>query len=138
MLKDGGHYLLAIWDAIERNRLSDVAQQTLIELFPDNPPLFIREGPFGYADTLAIESDLHDAGFQTVDVETMEFGSRSPSAHDAAMAFCYGTPMSMEIEDREPGSLERAFVAVEEAFRKFEGANGIDEPMAAHIVTATK
>ena len=138
VLKDGGHYLLAIWDRIERNPLSDVGQKTLIELFPEDPPLFIREGPFGYADPFAIESDLHQAGFDTVDIETLEFRSRSPSAHDAAMAFCYGTPMGIEVEEREPGSLERAFAAVEQAFRQFEGANGIDEPMAAHIVTATK
>ena len=96
VLNDGGHYLLAIWDRIERNRLSDVAQRMLIELFPDDPPLFIREGPFGYADPLAIESDLHEAGFGTVDIETVELRSRSPSAHDAAMAFCYGTPMGIE------------------------------------------
>ncbi|HVU29165.1 MAG TPA: class I SAM-dependent methyltransferase [Sphingomicrobium sp.] len=138
VLKDGGHYLLAIWDRIERNVLSDVSQKTLIELFPDDPPLFIRDGPFGYADPLAIESDLHDAGFDVVDIETMEFRSRSPSAHDAAMAFCYGTPMGVEVEDREPGSLGRAFAAVEQAFSRFETAGGVDEPMAAHIVTATK
>ncbi len=138
VLKEGGHYLLAIWDKIERNTLSDVVQKTLIELFPIDPPLFIREGPFGYADPLAIEGDLHEAGFETVDIETLEFRSRGPSARDAAKAFCYGTPMAIEIEDREPGSLERAFAAVEQAFRQFEAANGIDEPMAAHIVTATK
>ena len=138
VLNEGGHYLLAIWDKIERNRLSEVAQRTLIELFPDDPPLFIREGPFGYADPLAIELDLHEAGFGTVDIETLEFRSRSSSARDAAMAFCYGTPMAIEVEDREPGSLERAFAAVEQAFGQFEAANGIDEPMAAHIVTATK
>ena len=138
VLRDGGHYLLAIWDRIERSPLSDVGQKTLIELFPDDPPLFIREGPFGYADPLAIESDLHDAGFDTVDIETMEFRSRSASAHDAAMALCYGTPMSVEIEDREPGSLDRAFTAIERAFGQFETPDGIDEPMAAHIVTATK
>ncbi|MFL6736392.1 MAG: class I SAM-dependent methyltransferase [Sphingomonas sp.] len=138
VLRSGGHYLLAIWDKIERNPLSDVAQKALIALFPDDPPLFIRQGPFGYADPLAIESDLHDAGFDTVDIETLELRSRSPSAHDAAMAFCHGTPMGVEVEDREPGSLERAFAAVQEAFDAFEGPDGIDEPMAAHIVAATK
>jgi SAM-dependent methyltransferase len=138
VLKEGGHYLLAIWDKIERNRLSDAVQQTLVEAFPTDPPLFIREGPFGYADTLAIESDLHDAGFDTVDIETLEFRSRCGSARDAAMAFCYGTPLGVEVEDREPGSLDRAFAAVEQAFRQFEGPDGIDELMAAHIVVALR
>ena len=138
VLSDGGHYLLAIWDAIERNPLTDVTQQVLIDAFPDDPPLFMREGPFGYADALRIEADLHDAGFETVEIETVEMRSRSASAHDAAAALCYGTPMGVELDEREPGSLERVFPLVEQALRQFEGPNGIDAPMSAHIVTATR
>jgi SAM-dependent methyltransferase len=138
VLSDDGHYLLAIWDAIERNSVTAVTQQVLIDSFPDDPPLFMREGPFGYSDPLRIESDLHDAGFETVEIETVEMRSRSASAHDAANALCYGTPMGTELDEREPGSLERVFPLVEQALRQFEGANGIDAPMSAHIVTATR
>jgi hypothetical protein len=46
--------------------------------------------------------------------------------------------MGTELDDREPGSLERVCERVEEAFRAFEGPDGIDAPMAAHIVLATK
>lgn len=137
LLKPGGHYLLAIWDRIERNPLSEAAQQALVQCFPKDPPLFMREGPFGYHDSLTIEADLHDAGFETVEIETVDLRSRSPSAHDAAAALFYGSPMGIEVEEREPGSGERVFAAVEEALRPFEGPNGIDAPMAAHIVTAT-
>ena len=138
VLKDGGHYLLAIWDRIERNELTNASQQALIDCFPDDPPLFMREGPFGYADPLRIESDLHEAGFDTVDIETVELRSRSPSAHDAATALCYGTPMGVEVSDREPGSLDRVFERVKQALLRFEGPEGVDAPMAAHIVTAMR
>ena len=138
VLRDGGRYLLAIWDRIERNPLTEVVQQVLVESFPDDPPLFMREGPFSYHDASRIESDLHDAGFDTLEIETVEKRSRCPSAHDAASALCYGTPMGLEIADRGPGSLERVFEAVEQAFRRFEGPGGIDAPMSAHIVTATR
>jgi len=136
VLRDGGHYLLAIWDSIERNPLTDVAQQVLVEEFPDDPPLFMREGPFSYADPTRIETDLHEAGFESVQIETVELRSRSPSAHDAATALCYGTPMGVEIGEREPGSLDRVFATLEKAFARFETADGIDAPMSAHIVTA--
>ena len=43
-----------------------------------------------------------------------------------------------ELDEREPGSLERVFERVVEALRAFEGPEGIDAPMAAHIVVATK
>jgi SAM-dependent methyltransferase len=138
VLGEGGRYLLAIWDAIERNPLTGTTQQVLIDTFPDDPPLFMREGPFGYSDPLRIETDLHDAGFDTVEIETVELRSRSPSAHDAAAALCYGTPMGAELDERESGSLERVFPLVEQALRQFEGPDGIDAPMSAHIVTATK
>ena len=138
VLRDGGCYLLAIWDKIERNELSNAAQQALIDRFPQDPPLFLREGPFGYHDTLRIESDLHDAGFETVDIETIELRSRSPSAHDAAMALFYGTPMGVEVEEKRAGCGERVFASVEQALRRFEGPGGLDAPMAAHIVTASK
>ena len=138
VLRDGGHYMLAIWDDIERNPLSDVVQRVLIDQFPDDPPLFLCEGPFGYADPARIEADLRAAGFDEIAIETVERRSRSPSARETATALCYGTPMKAELEDRAPDSLERVFEAVEQALRPFETANGIDAPMSAHIVTATK
>jgi SAM-dependent methyltransferase len=138
VLGDGGHYLLAIWDRIERNPVSNASQEALIELFPDNPPLFLLEGPFSYADPAAIERDLRAAGFGKIEIDTVECRSRSPSAHDAAEALCYGTPMGVEVEDREPGTLDRAFATVERKLRAMEGPGGVDAPMSAHIVTATR
>jgi ubiquinone/menaquinone biosynthesis C-methylase UbiE len=133
-----GRYLLAIWDKIEHNPLSDTSQQTLIDLFPDDPPLFMREGPFSYHDPMAIRRDLRAAGFGDIEIETVELRSRSPSAQDAATALCYGTPMGVEVQDRAPGSLERAFETLKSRFSLFDEADGIDAPMSAHIVTATK
>ena len=138
VLRDGGHYLLAIWDEIERNPVSNASQESLIELFPTDPPLFLREGPFSYADPAAIEHDLRAAGFSAVDIETVEKRSRSRSAREAAEALCYGTPMGVEVEDREPGTLERAFEVVERKLRAFEKPDGVDAPMSAHIVIATR
>jgi ubiquinone/menaquinone biosynthesis C-methylase UbiE len=138
VLRDGGSYLLAIWDRIELNPLSAAAQQVLIEMFPNDPPLFMREGPFGYSDKSNIACDLHAAGFGTVEIETIELRSRSSSAHDVANALCHGTPMGVEINERAPGTSDRIFDAVEQSLRRFEGADGVDAPMSAHIVTAIK
>jgi len=138
VLRGGGRYLLAVWDRIERNVLTEVVQQVLAEAFPDDPPLFMREGPFSYHDASRIESDLHAVGFDTVEIETVEKRSRSRSARDAASALCHGTPMGLEIADRGEGSLERVLDALVEAFRRFEGPDGLDAPMSAHVVTATK
>ena len=138
VLRDGGHYLLAIWDRIETSPLSAIAQDTLIELFPDDPPLFMREGPFSYSDPAAIERDLRTAGFSTVQIETVDKRSRAASAYDAAAALCYGTPMGVELQDREPGSLDRVVDILQRKFQAFEQDGAIDAAMSAHIVTATR
>jgi hypothetical protein len=54
------------------------------------------------------------------------------------MALFYGTPMGVEVEEKSTGSGKRVFHAVEQALRPFEGPDGVDAPMAAHIVTASK
>ena len=46
--------------------------------------------------------------------------------------------MGVEIEDYGPGAIDRVFEDFREAAREFEGHEGFDAPMAAHIVTATK
>lgn len=140
VLRDGGHYLLAIWDDIARNRLSNLAHETMQGLFPGNPPMFMKRGPFSYHDPEWIERDLAAAGFHSVAIDTVELASRSASAADAAKGLCYGSPMrvELELEDYGPDALDRTFEQVARAARQFEGPDGFEAPMAAHIVTATK
>jgi SAM-dependent methyltransferase len=138
VLRDGGRYLLAIWDRIDRNALSKLANQSMRNLFPDNPPMFMLRGPFSYHQPEWIERDLRAAGFGTVTIETVELRSRSPSAEDAARGLTYGSPMGVELENYGPGAVERVFDDFSRAAHEFEGPNGFDAPMSAHIVLATK
>jgi SAM-dependent methyltransferase len=140
VLRDGGRYLLAIWDDIERNRLSNLAHETLQSLFPENPPMFMKRGPFSYHDAEWIERDLVAAGFSGVQIDTVELASRSPTAAEAARGLCYGSPMRVELEldDYGPDALDRTFEEVARGARIFEGPDGFDAPMSAHVVVATK
>ena len=138
VLCDGGNYVMAIWDSIERNPLSDLANQSLRENFPDNPPQFMVRGPFSYHDRETIERDLKAGGFEKVRIETVETTSRSPSADDGARGLVYGSPMGVELWDYGPGALDRVFEHLRESARRYEGPDGFSAPMSAHIVTATK
>ena len=138
VLRDGGHYLLAIWDAIERNPLSNLAHQTMQEHFPDNPPMFMKRGPFSYYEPEWIERDLKAAGFDRIDIETVVLTSRSPSGAEAARGLCYGSPMRVELEEYGPEALDSVFGELAVAARRYEGLEGFEAPMSAHIVTATK
>jgi hypothetical protein len=46
--------------------------------------------------------------------------------------------MRAEIEKRGPDALERATEAAAEALAQFEGPDGFDAPMSAHVVTAIR
>jgi len=136
VLRDGGHYLFAVWDRIERNGLSDLANQSLVDAYPNNPPQFMTRGPFSYHDTECIERDLRAAGFTDLSIETVELVSRSGSAEEGARGLVYGSPMGVELEEYGPGALDRVFADLVRTARRYEGANGFEAPMAAHVVTA--
>jgi hypothetical protein len=94
--------------------------------------------PFRYSDKAIIESDLRQAGFSKVRIETLELISRAASARDAAIALVQGTPVRSEIERIDAAMLQPATDAAAEALRPFESADGFAAPMAAHIVTAVR
>ena len=65
VLRDGGHYLLAIWDEIEPQRAQRRGSAGAHRrCFPTIRRMFMCEGPFGYSDPVRIERDLRDAGFR--------------------------------------------------------------------------
>jgi ubiquinone/menaquinone biosynthesis C-methylase UbiE len=138
VLRDGGTYMFAVWDTIERNLLSHLANESMRRAFPDNPPQFMVRGPFSYHKPEWIERDLRASGFTDIAVETVGLISRSGSSEDAARALCYGSPMGIELEEYGSEALDRIFANVAQCASEYEGADGFEAPMSAHIVTATK
>ena len=98
----------------------------------------MTRGPFSYYEPEWIERDLHAGGFGSVDIETVELTSQSPSAADGVRGLVYGSPMGVELAEYGPEALDRVFEDVVEGAREFEGPDGFAAPMRAHIVTATK
>ena len=138
VLRDGGRYLTAIWDSVDRNPGSQLLSNAVASLFPDDPPRFLDRTPFGYSDPAQIEHDLLAAGFTDIEFETVKKHSRSASARDVAIGMCCGSPLRLEIEERDPAKLDQAVEAAAAALMHWEGVMGFDAPMSAHIVTATK
>jgi ubiquinone/menaquinone biosynthesis C-methylase UbiE len=138
VLRDGGHYLLVIWDKVERNLATKIAGAAVAGLFPGDPAAFYERIPFRYHERQDIERDLRAAGFSEIRFETIELRSRANSAQDPAIGLTQGTPMRSEIEKHGADALAQATQAAADALRQFEGPDGFEAPMSAHIVTATK
>ncbi len=138
VLREGGRYLLVIWDRLERNPVSRIIHDTVAGLFPERPPQFLARTPFGYSDRGLIEANLSAAGFNQIDFETVELPSRPISARDAATGLVAGSPLRAEIEERDPAGLERAIEAATGALAALEVGGRLDSPLSAHLVTATR
>jgi SAM-dependent methyltransferase len=135
VLKPGGTFLFNAWGRVEENALTAALAGAVEESFPCDPPDFFRRVPFGYHDVARIEADLEEAGFTCIQIEAVAKRSRIGSAREAAIGLCQGSPIRAEIEAR--GSLEAATDAAEKAVARFDGPDGIDAPMLAHVVRAT-
>jgi ubiquinone/menaquinone biosynthesis C-methylase UbiE len=136
VLKPGGHFLFNVWDRIEENVFADEVTNALAEMFPNDPPRFLARTPHGYHDTALIRSELGDAGFSGVVIETKAEQSRAASPRIPAMAYCQGTVLRTEIEARDAGKLQAAtdYAAAAIAYR--HGSGEVAAKIQAHIIVA--
>lgn len=134
VLKPGGHFLFNSWDRIEDNESADDVTNAVAKVFPEDPPRFLAHTPHGYHDTELIHSDLANAGFSHVTIETRAEQSRAPSPRLVAMAYCRGTPLSMQIESRDTSNLEAAINCAEIEIAKRHGSGEVAAKIQAHVV----
>jgi hypothetical protein len=102
-------------------------------LFPEDPR-YMQRGPFSYADAALVEEDLRRAGFEEIELETVELSSLV-SARDAAYGIVLGSPFRGEIERLDASALNRATAAVEVALQPWDGTR---VPMSAHVIAARR
>ena len=133
VLRPGGRYVLVTFDRLDLNPVPKAAGEAVATLFPEDPR-YMERGPFSYSDSGQLEEDLRAAGFEAIELETVELSSRV-TARDAAHGIVLGSPFRAEIERLDGSALERAATAVEEALLPWDGK---DAPMSAHIATATR
>lgn len=136
VLKPRGHFLFNVWDRIEENLFANAVTIALAEVFPGNPPRFLARTPHGYHDTMLIRRDLEMAGFSNARIETRADQSRAASPRHPAVAYCQGTPLRNEIEDRDASKLATATDYVASAIANLYGNGPVAAKIQAHVVVA--
>ena len=137
VLRDGGVFLLSVWDRIEDNEFADVVTSALAGVFPNDPPEFLRRTQHGYFDRTTVERDLGGGGFDGARFETITERSRADSPMVPAIAYCQGTPLRSEIEARAPDRLVELTEVAAEAIRDRFGDGPVDGKIQAHIVSVS-
>ena len=136
VLRPGGRFVFTVWDRIEDNAFADEVTSAVAEIFPQDPPRFLARTPHGYHDVALIRSDVGRAGFTSIEIETREKTSRSPSARDVATAYCQGTPLRNEIEARDPGALKAATDRAAQVIASRHGEGPVAGKIQAHVIVA--
>jgi ubiquinone/menaquinone biosynthesis C-methylase UbiE len=136
VLKPAGRFFFNVWDKIEENDFTNIVQQTLQQIFPNDPPQFMSRTPHGYHDSGRIRADLAAAGFSDIAFETVAHRSRACSPNEPAVAFCQGTPLRAEIEARGGSALEAVTRQVAEALARHFGNGPIEGQIQALVISA--
>ena len=136
VLKPGGYFLFSVWDRIEENVFADDVTNALARMFPNDPPRFLARTPHGYHDTAQIRRELEGAGFSRVRIETRAEQSRASSARIPAVAYCQGTLLRNEIEEREAGSLDAATDYAAAGIADRHGGGEVAAKIQAHVIAA--
>lgn len=133
VLRPQGRYIVTTFDRLDLNPIPKAAGEAVAGLFPEDPR-YMERGPFSYTDAAAVEDELRAAGFDAVEVETIQRSSRV-DARDAARGIVLGSPFRAEIERLDASALERATTAVQRALEPWDGK---EAPMSAHLATAIR
>ena len=138
VLKPGGALVFNVWDRIETNEFAHVVTAAAASVFPENPPLFLPRTPHGYQDESLIRKELVEAGFADVDYDSLDAISSAPSPGHPAIAYCQGTPLRNEIEERDATLLEHVTERATEAISDCFGTGSVSAKMRGHIITALR
>ena len=138
VLEPGGSLVFNVWDRIETNEFADVVTAAAAEVFPQDPPQFLPRTPHGYYDEDQIREELGVAGFTNVIYESLEATSCAPSPRHPAVAYCQGTPLRNEIEQRDADLLNHVTDRVTEAIAERFGSGEVSARIRGHVITATR
>jgi len=136
VLKPGGRLLFNVWDRIEDNDFSKLVTEAAAEIFPKDPPLFLKRTPHGYHDKKQIEADVRAAGFASVEIETLAKEGHAPSPRHPSIGFAQGCPLRMEIEARDASKLDAVTDLGTEMIARKYGRGAITGKIQAIVVEA--
>jgi len=137
VLKPGGRFIFNVWDKIEENEFANTVTNSLVALFPENPPQFLPRTPHGYYNIEQIASELKESGFTSDPVfETVPARSIASKPSVPAIAYCQGTPLRNEIENRDSSLLQRATEVATDSLAKDYGTGPIEGKIQGHVAIA--
>lgn len=135
VLAPGGSFLFNAWDTLDTHLVEAAVIDGLADLFPTDPPDFLRRVPHGYADAERICLDVEAAGLYVAVIEQVELTGHAPSPATLAEGYCLGTPLRFELAERgDPADVVGPLTAT---LVERLGNGPVEVTMSAYVVHAT-
>lgn len=131
----GGRFMFNVPGHLRSNPVPECIQETLAELFPADPPVFLPERLHGYADDETIDGDLTEAGFTDAMYTNVDRRAVT-TAEAAARGYCLGTALRDEIA-RRSDRLEDVVDHVAAVLRRRFGDGLVETCIRALVVSAS-
>ncbi|MFI5428585.1 class I SAM-dependent methyltransferase [Aeromicrobium sp. UC242_57] len=135
VLRPHGSFIFNVWDQIEHNEVPYVIESALNAADPVRPLTFMSRLPHGYFSTAQIRDDLERAGLTATTITEVD-GSCRTTAADAAVAYCQGTPLRLDLERHETWTVADATALVERALLSHFGDGQFDAPIRSYEIVA--
>ncbi len=138
VLRNDGRFIFNVWDRIEDNDFARSVTATAARFFPNDPPVFLARTPHGLHDKEAICLNLKTAGFGHVEVSTITAQSRADSPYIPALAYCQGTPLRNELEERDASLLDKITDAAAADIERVFGSGPVSGKIQGHVFVASR
>lgn len=132
-----GHLVFNVWDSIDKNPATKIAREMILTFFGNDPPSF-HVTPFSMWDKDPIRRMIAEAGFTSIEIDTVAITSEVPSATFAANGLVRANPVITKIEERMPDKVEEIVDAVAGAIARELGDNPLRSPLQAHVIVAQR
>ena len=139
VLRPGGRLLFSVWLGLADNELAKVVSESAQKYVDARAASFIARVPHGYYDQELIATDVHHGGFTsspTFDQVTRQTAPITP--HNAAVAYCTGTPLRGGLEAGGLSNLNAAITDATAAIEARFGPQSFTDSIGALVVSVTK
>jgi hypothetical protein len=140
VLRPGGTFIFNVWDRIEENELSAIVMDVMAKVFSRQPgQFFLRARPTDTMTGAQLSATWPRAGSPPPRSSRRWRSEAVPEcARHAAIAFCQGSPLRNEIDERDPAALGPATDAVKRPSRSASVRGPVDAKMQAHVIHHSK
>jgi SAM-dependent methyltransferase len=133
ILRKSGRFAFCLPDSIAENPVAQAVQDAVDGIFEVDPPRYLTESFHARFDYQTVDDDLTNAGFNDSMFLTLTLPLHAGTPRDAAVAYCLGTPLRLELEQR--GNVDEVLDFAEEVIGSRFGAGPIKAKMRGYYVT---